>query len=188
MKARLNVTEAERLCYSRRKLQALSALRNADLELPSTGLHKDYRALGIRGRVYLVLLPDGSVTHFQRLVDIVSYANDYQEFRQVLALLAGTEHAISWEDWQQHGFKRAKASYLATQRAQRAIPSVRWRTLFAKEASPPTAYAAPGYAPGREARCIWEAGCLYEALPGQDYCAGHRFMARQIHALTAGKD
>ncbi len=75
---RLNVTETERLCYSRRKLQAISALRNVGLDPTVFGLHKDYRVPGMRGRVYLVQHPGGIVYAFATLPDILRYAAERQ--------------------------------------------------------------------------------------------------------------
>jgi hypothetical protein len=78
MRPRLNVTEAERLCYSRRKLQAISTLRNAGLDPTVCGLHKDYRVPGMRGRVYLVQHPGGIVYAFATLPAILRYAAERQ--------------------------------------------------------------------------------------------------------------
>ena len=80
MHPRLNVTEAERLCYSRRKLRAISALRNAGFDPTSFGLHKDYRVPGIRGRVYLVQHPQGAYA-FSTLTQIHCYVAACQAWR-----------------------------------------------------------------------------------------------------------
>ncbi len=77
-RTRLNVTAAERLCYSRRKLAAISALRNAGLDPTVCGLHKDYRVPGMRGKVYLVQHPGGIIYAFATLPDILRYAAERQ--------------------------------------------------------------------------------------------------------------
>jgi hypothetical protein len=74
MNTRLNVTEAERLCYSRRKLQAISALRHAGIDPTVFGLHKDSRVPGVQGKVYLLQQPDGRIAQFQRLAEIMTHA------------------------------------------------------------------------------------------------------------------
>ena len=74
MNTRLSVTEAERLCYSRRKLQAISALRNGGIDPTAFGLHKDYRVPGMRGRVYLVPHASGAIYAFPTLAEIHRYA------------------------------------------------------------------------------------------------------------------
>ncbi len=91
---RLNVTEAERLGYSRRKLQAISALRNAGINPAIFGLHKDYRVPGVRGRVYLVQHPTtGAVFHFATLAEVHAYAGDYQAWK--------AQTRFTWAEWRQ---------------------------------------------------------------------------------------
>ena|SRR5579859_2514312 len=91
MKTRLNVTEAERLCYSRRKLQAISALRNAGINPSVFGLHKDQRVPGVRGRVYLIQHPTGVVWHFSTLMEIHAYAAEYRAWKG--------QRRFTWEEW-----------------------------------------------------------------------------------------
>ena len=100
MKARLNVTEAERLCYSRRKLQAISALRNAGINPTVYGRHKDYREPGVRGKVYLVEHPDGTMYHFTRLADVHVYVAEYQAFQRQRAV-------PDWHAWRKR-FQKAE--------------------------------------------------------------------------------
>ncbi len=89
---RLHVTEVERLSYSRKKLRAISALRNAGIDPSIYGMHKEYRELGVKGKVYLVQHPDGTIYHFSRLADIHAYAADYQAFQQ--------QHVVpDWQQW-----------------------------------------------------------------------------------------
>jgi hypothetical protein len=78
MRARLNGTETERLSYSRRRLQAISALRSVGLDPTVFGLHKDYRVPGMRGKVYLVQHPGGIVYAFATLPDILRYVGERQ--------------------------------------------------------------------------------------------------------------
>ena len=101
MRVRLNVTEAERLCYSRRKLQAISALRNAGINPGVYGMHKDYREMGVKGKVYLVEHPDGTLCHFSRLADIVVYVAEYQAWQRQRAM-------PDWHAWRER-FKLPKA-------------------------------------------------------------------------------
>jgi hypothetical protein len=81
MKTRLNVTEAERLCYSRRKLRAISALRHAGFDPSVYGLHKDHRVTGVRGKVYLVQHPTGALVHFSTLQEIHAYVAEYEAWK-----------------------------------------------------------------------------------------------------------
>jgi hypothetical protein len=106
MNTRLNVTEAERLCYSRRKLQAISALRHAGIDPSVFGLHKDYRVPGVRGKVYLVQQRDGMIAQFQRLSEIIIYAREilawkntpltWAEIRKAPAKQLPQEVACQW--------------------------------------------------------------------------------------------
>ncbi len=89
----MNVTDAERLCYSRRKLQAISALRNAGINPSIFGLHKEHRVPGVRGKVYLVQQPGGAVWHFATLAEIHAYAAEYQAWK--------TPRRFTWAEWQQ---------------------------------------------------------------------------------------
>jgi hypothetical protein len=70
----LQVSEAERLCYSRRKLHAISVLRQAGLDSSECGLHKGYRVPGMRGKVYLVQHPGSTIYAFSSLAEIERYA------------------------------------------------------------------------------------------------------------------
>ncbi len=91
MKNRLNVTEAERLCYSRRRLEAISALRSAGIDPSVYGLHKEHRVPGVRGKVYLVQHPDGTLYHFSTLYEIRVYAAEYQTWT--------TQTRFTWDEW-----------------------------------------------------------------------------------------
>jgi hypothetical protein len=92
MKVRLNVTEAERLCYSRRKLRAISALRNAGIDPAIYGLHKDYRLPGVRGKVYLVQHPSGILAHFSTLQTVHAHA-EYEAWKR--------QPKLTWDHWRQ---------------------------------------------------------------------------------------
>lgn len=98
MKTRLHVTDPERLCYSRRKLQAISALRNAGIDPAVFGLHKDHRLPGVRGKVYLAQHPTGAIYHFSTLAEIHVYAAEYQAWK--------ARRHFTWEDWRQAPTKR----------------------------------------------------------------------------------
>jgi hypothetical protein len=91
MRTRLNVTEAERLCYSRRKLHAISALRNAGLDPTVCGLHKDYRVPGMRGKVYLLEHPSSIVYAFSTLAEIETYAAGWQARK--------AQQRSTWNPW-----------------------------------------------------------------------------------------
>ena len=91
MNNRLNVTEAERLCYSCRKLQAISALRNAGINPTVFGLHKDYHVPVLYGKVYLVQHPTGAVYHFASLAEIHRYAAEYQAWK--------AQRPVTWQEW-----------------------------------------------------------------------------------------
>ena len=93
---RLNVTEVERLCYSRRKLRAISALRSAGINPGTHGMSKEYRVMGVKGKVYLVEHPDGTFYHFTRLDDMLVYAADYQTWK------AQQQVIPDWHDWRRH--------------------------------------------------------------------------------------
>ena len=90
---RLNVTEAERLCYSRRKLRVISALRTGGMSLKPFGLHKDYRVPGVRGNVYLLPHQSGSIYAFHTLDDLHRYAAVCQVWR--------AQPNLSWAIWWQ---------------------------------------------------------------------------------------
>ncbi len=91
MRHRLNVTEQERLCYSRRKLQAISALRSSGVNPSLFGLHKDYRVPGLRGKVYLVEHPNGDIYHFASLKEIHLYVAEYEAWQ--------AQSAFAWDEW-----------------------------------------------------------------------------------------
>ena len=91
MKPRLNVTEAERLCYSRRKLQAISALRNAGINPNVFDLHKEHRVPGVLSKVYLVRHPNGTLYHFPTLTEIHVYAREYQTWK--------AQSRFTWAEW-----------------------------------------------------------------------------------------
>jgi hypothetical protein len=93
MKARLNVTEAECLCHSRRKLQAISALRNAGIDPSIYGLHKDYRVPGVRGKVYLAQHPTGNLCHFSKLAAIHAYTAEHLAWE--------TQPRLAWNERRQ---------------------------------------------------------------------------------------
>ena len=162
MAARLNVTEAERLSYSRRKLQAISALRNADLD-PVGVLQGKMPRSTHSGRWYRLPLPDASVVWCTTLRQVVAYAQEYRLYTTTMALLEEDER-LSWPRWQTDGTAYALALLVPELRAiARQSPAV----------AAPAPASAP--APARPARCSGP-GCPYPAtgmLEGQPYCAGH---------------
>jgi hypothetical protein len=109
MKNRLNVTEAERLCYSQRKLRTISALRTAGFDPSIYGLHKDHRVTDVRGKVYLVQHPTGALVHFSTLHGIHAYLAEYEswktqtrcawdEQRKILPTEPPTKATCSWPE------------------------------------------------------------------------------------------
>lgn len=115
MKPRLNVTEDERLCYSRRALSCISALRNAGLD---TGciLHGKDHIPGRRGRWYSLVMPYHSVLFFSRLTDVIALAEEYRTYTTTMLLLERDER-ISWQRWQNDGTAYALSLLISQLRA-----------------------------------------------------------------------
>jgi hypothetical protein len=170
MAARLHVTEAERLSYSRRKLQAISALRNADLD-PMGVLQGKVQRPTHSGRWYRLSGPDGAAVYFTTLRQVVAYAQDYRLYTTTMMLLEEDER-ISWLRWQRAGVAYALALLVRELRA-----------IARQSPQPPERPAAPGKEPTRSipapqqapARCRWPE-CPYPAtgwIDQQPSCAGH---------------
>src|SRR5579885_1932511 len=107
MNQRLNVTEAERLRYSRRKLQALSALRNAGLSLQPI-IEGKQKVPERRGRWYRLTTETGSVLLFASLTHLIAYAQDVRLYHTTMLLLEADER-ISYERWRADGTAYALA-------------------------------------------------------------------------------
>jgi hypothetical protein len=162
MAARLNVTEAERLSYSRRRLQAISALRNADLDPVGVLQGKTQRPTH-SGRWYRLPLPDGSAVYFTRLRQVVAYANDYRLYTTTMCLLEAEER-ISWPRWQRDGTAYALALLVTELRA-----------IARQSPQQPACQASSQPQPSAPVRCSGQ-GCPYPAtglIDQQPYCAGH---------------
>src|SRR5690242_14563926 len=107
MNARLNVAEAERLCYSRRKLQALSALRNAGLS-PQPVVEGKQKLPGRRGRWYRLTTDSGSPLLFASLTHLIAYAQDVRLYHTTMVVLEADER-ISYDQWRTDGTAYALA-------------------------------------------------------------------------------
>ncbi len=162
MAARLNVTEAERLSYSRRKLQAISALRNAGLD-PVGVLQGKEQRLNHSGRWYRLPLPDGSLVWLPALRQVVAYAQDYRLYTTTMSVLE-EEERINWKRWQRDGAAYALALL---------VPELRAIARQSPKEAPRPAPSQPQ--PRAPARCGGP-GCPYPAtgvIEGHAYCAGH---------------
>ncbi len=175
MSQRLNVTEAERLSYSRRKLQAISALRNAELSAEAVLRGKEPRPHH-SGRFYRLTLPDASVVYFTALGQVIAYAHDYNLYTTTMCQLEEDER-ISWQRWLADGSAYALALLVPQLRAvARQSP---------KEPSHAAAAPPPASEPGH---CSWPE-CPYPATGYFDhhaYCAGHAHIYRVCLEAKAG--
>jgi hypothetical protein len=160
MAARLNVSEAERLSYSRRKLQAISALRNAGLDPIGVLQGKEPRQ-NHSGRWYRLSGPDGSLVWLPTLRQVVAYALDYRLYTTTMSLLE-VEERISWPRWQRDGVAYALALLVPELRTiARQSPQVPARPTPSPQETP--------------AHCSWPE-CPYPAtgfVEQRAYCAGH---------------
>ena len=157
MKLRLNVTEGERLHYSRRRLHALSALRHAGID-PCFGLYKDQRVPDSGRRSYRVDVLGGSQYYFPRLADVAAFAADYALWRQTRC----RAHAIpcAFDPWRTDPLNRMLVLVTAG--------------LWSEEQATRPAYTVT-QVPLTLAHCSWP-GCPYPARgvqEGQALCAGH---------------
>jgi len=165
MPARLNVTEAERLSYSRRKLQAISALRNADLSAQGV-LHGKVQRSNIGGRFYCLTQPDGSLVYFPALRQVIAFAKDYRLYTLTMTLLE-EEERISWKRWQTDGVAYALALL---------VPELR---AIARQSPQAPSRPTPAQ-PSLPAPCSWQE-CPYPAtgfMNGRAFCAGHAYIYR----------
>jgi hypothetical protein len=164
MNHRLNVTEAERLCYSRRKLQAISALRNAGLSIQPIRDGKQ-KLPERRGRWYLLTAETDSLLLFASLKHLIAYAQDVRLYHTTMLLLEADER-ISYERWRTDGTAYALALL---------VPQLR---AIAHQ-SPKEAPAAPPTKSVDTRSACSEPLCAYPAtglLDGKPYCAGHAFV------------
>ncbi|HEU5198301.1 MAG TPA: hypothetical protein VFU32_01620 [Ktedonobacterales bacterium] len=164
MNARLNVTEAERLCYSRRKLQALSALRNAGLSIQPITEGKQ-KVPERRGRWYRLTTESGSLLLFASLTHLIAYAQDVRLYQTTMLVLEAGER-ISYERWRTDGTAYALAVLVPQLRAIARQSPKELRTM-----TPPNRV---------ETRAVCsDPLCSYPAagvLEGKLYCAGHAFI------------
>ncbi|HEU5383713.1 MAG TPA: hypothetical protein VFV38_50575 [Ktedonobacteraceae bacterium] len=164
MNHRLHVTEAERLCYSRRALQALSALRIAGLPLQPITEGKQ-RVEGRRGRWYRLTTESGSLLLFASLTHLIAYAQDARLYQTTMLVLEADER-ISYERWRADGTAYALALL---------VPQLRAIARQSPQAAPPV---PPSARVETRAACS-EPLCSYPAtgvLEGRPYCAGHAFI------------
>ena len=164
MSHRLHVTETERLCYSKRKLQALSALRNAGLSLQPITEGKQ-KLPERRGRWYRLATEAGSLLLFASLTHLIAYAQDVRLYQTTMLVLEADER-ISYERWRTDGTAYALALL---------VPQLRAVACQSPQVTP----ADP--LPTRvETRAICSnLLCSYPAtglLEGKPYCAGHAFV------------
>ena len=164
MNARLNVTEAERLRYSRRKLQALSALRNAGLSIQPI-IEGKQKVPERRGRWYRLTTASGSLLLFASLTRLIAYAQDVRLYQTTMLVLEADER-ISYERWRTDGTAYALALL---------VPQLR---AIARQ-SPQVTPADPLPARVETRAACTEPLCSYPAtglLEGKPYCAGHAFI------------
>ena len=173
MRARLNVTEAERLCYSKRKLQALSALRNAGLSI-QTIIEGKQKLPERRGRWYRLTSETGSLLLFASLTQLIAYAEDVRLYHTTMLLLEADER-ISYERWRTDGTAYALALLVPQLRAVAHQSPQERRTVT------PTNSAA-AHAACSEPDCSYPATGLLEGKP---YCAGHAFVYSTLASLQA---
>jgi hypothetical protein len=161
---RLNVTEAERLYYSRRKLQALSALRNAGLSIQPI-IEGKQRMPGRRDRWYRLTTEAGSLLLFANLKHLIAYAQDVRLYHTTMLVLEADER-ISYERWRTDGTAYALALLVS-----------QLRSIARQSPQAPSAVPSPTRLETR-AVCS-EPLCAYPAagvLGGKPYCAGHAFV------------
>lgn len=173
MKARLNVTEAERLCYSKRKLQALSALRNAGLSEEPIRADKQ-KVPGRRGRWYTLTSDTGSLLLFANLKHLIAYADDARLYHTTMLLLEADER-ISYERWRTDGTAYALALLVPQLRAMAHQPPKERRTMLSTKSVDTRSVCS-------------DPDCSYPAtglLDGKLYCAGHAFVYSTLRSLQA---
>ena len=179
MNTRLNVTPAERLRYSRRRLRALSRLRDAGIE-PAYGLYKEHPLPTSGRRGYRVGLPDGSNARFARLSDIEAFAEDYRLWSQTQAQPFAMR--VSFAAWQSEPMSRM----LALVTAGRWPEQTPTYTATITAAAPTPAYAA--IRPDAVTwRCSWPE-CPAPAdgvLDGYAWCAPHALIYGQVRLHDA---
>lgn len=149
MAARLNVSEAERLSFSHRRLQAISALRNAGLDPVGVMQGKEQRP-NHRGRWYRLVLPDGTAVYLPTLRQVVSYADDYRLYTTTMFVLEIDER-ISWQRWLADGTAYALALL---------VPQL--RDAARQSPQEPSRPAPAQLQPSAPARCSW-LECPYPA-------------------------
>jgi hypothetical protein len=174
MRARLNVTEAERLCYSKRKLQAISALRNAGLSLQPITDGKQ-KLPERRGRWYLLTSETGTLLLFASLKHLIAYAEDVRLYQTTMLVLEADER-ISYDRWRTDGTAYALALLVPQLRAiAHQSPKERRTMMPTKSVDTRSACSEPD--------CPYPATGL---LDGKPYCAGHAFVYSTLASLQAG--
>ena len=171
MAARLNVTEAERLCYSRKKLQAISALRNAGLSAEGVIGDKEKRP-DRSGRFYRLTGPDSSILFFRTLRQVIAYADDYRTYICTMGLLEADE-CMSWQRWRQDGNAYALALL---------VPQL--RAIARQSPKEPPAQHTHTSSGCSDPQCTYPASCL---LDGKPYCAGHILVYKTIATIQQAK-
>ncbi len=174
MRTRLNVTEAERLCYSKRKLRAISALRNAGLSI-QTIIEGKQRLPGRRGRWYTLTSETGALLLFASLKHLIAYAEDVRLYHTTMLLLEADER-ISYERWRTDGTAYTLAVLVPQLRAiAHQSPRERRTMTLTNSAATRSACSDPD--------CSYPAAGL---LDGKPYCAGHAFVYSTLAKLQAG--
>lgn len=171
MNHRLNVTEAERLCYSKRKLQAISALRNAGLSIQTIRDGKQ-KLSDRRGGWYMLTTYDGSLLIFASLKHLIAYANDVRLYHTTMLLLEVDER-ISYERWRTDGTAYALALL---------VPQLR---AIARQSPKEARSISPTKSVDTCSVCS-DPDCSYPAtslLDGKPYCAGHAFIYSTIQQM-----
>lgn len=174
MRARLNVTAAERLCYSKRALRALSALRNAGLSIQAI-IEGKQKLPDRRGRWYTLTSDTGLLLLFASLQHLIAYAEDVRLYHTTMLLLE-TDERIGYERWRTDGTAYALALLVPQLRAMaRQSPKARRAVMPTNSAAARSACSEPD--------CSYPAAGL---LDGKPYCAGHAFVYSTLASLQAG--
>ena len=177
MAARLNVTEAERLSYSRRKLQAISALRNADLD--PAGVMQGKEPLPTKsGRFYHLIDPAGQSRYCATLRQVIAYAQEYALYSTTMCQLADEER-ISWQRWLHDG-----DAYVLTL----LVP--RLRAIARQSPKEPGHTEQSAVKPLPVGALCCDPECFYPAtgwIKEDPYCAGHLLVYKTIAVIREAK-
>ena len=165
MSAHLNVTEPERQTFSKGKLRAISALRNAGLSTDAVLLGKQ-KIPGRKGRWYTLTTPEGVTLLSPSLVRLCASANDYRLYETTMCLLEVDER-INYQRWRADGTAYALA-LLVSQLCALAYQSAQDTQL----APPIPAESGSVRAVCSWPECLSPAEGIYENRP---FCAAHVF-------------